>query len=36
MLNSKEDAILKNTLNTHLAILIGVMVVLTLFIPDIN
>jgi|GEM_PF-3782835 hypothetical protein len=33
---STDDAILKNTLNTHLAILIGIMVVLTLFIPEIS
>ncbi|MFT7403513.1 MAG: hypothetical protein ACI955_000568 [Zhongshania sp.] len=36
MLNSEDDATLKNTLNTHLAILVSVMAVLTLFITDIS
>ncbi|MFT6592317.1 MAG: hypothetical protein ACJAU3_000370 [Zhongshania sp.] len=36
MLNSKSDAMLKHTLNTNMAILIGVMLVLTLFIPNIS
>lgn len=36
MLNSKDDATLKNTLNTHIVILIGVMAALALFIIDIS
>lgn len=36
MLNSKNDATLKSTLNTHLAILVSVMAILTLFITDIS
>ncbi|MFT6552526.1 MAG: hypothetical protein ACJA1I_002581 [Zhongshania marina] len=36
MANSNGDVIPNNTFATHMAILIGAMLVLTLFIPNIN
>ncbi|CAA0106433.1 Uncharacterised protein [Zhongshania aliphaticivorans] len=33
---SKEDANLKSTLNAHMAILVGAMFILALFIPNIS